>query len=112
MSNVRVLRPKAIEVELGGQPMKVVYDLNAFADLEETYGTVNDAMEALSSGSIKTIRTLLWVGLRSFNPDITEREVGALIGMSGIEAVSEAITLAIEDAMPIEKPLDAVQPGN
>lgn len=39
------------------------FDLNAFAELENRYGSVDNAMKQLQQGKISDIRTILWVAL-------------------------------------------------
>lgn len=73
----------------------LVIDLNTFADLEETYGDHNKALEALSSGSFKAIRKFLWLGLVHEDESLTEREAGSLVIPENMDKIAEVILSAI-----------------
>lgn len=47
MSNVKDVRVKAVPIELEGKTFHLKYDLNAFADLEDKYGTIRNALDSL-----------------------------------------------------------------
>lgn len=64
MSNLKdIRRLEPITIELGGRVRSLQYDLNAFAELEKRYGSVNEAFKTLQEGKIKDVRTMLWAGL-------------------------------------------------
>lgn len=46
----------------GGKDRYVRFDLNAFAEMEKIYGSMDAANEALSKGSMQDIRKILWLG--------------------------------------------------
>lgn len=105
MANINKLKIKPVPVDLD-RPRTLVYDLNAYAELEEVYGSVNAAIESLQTGSIKAIRALLWAGLIHEEMDdkgeftLTQAQVGKLLGLGEIEKISEAIATAIYNTMP------------
>lgn len=45
------------------QKRYVRFDLNAFAEMEKIYGSMEAANEALSKGTMQDIRKILWLGL-------------------------------------------------
>ena len=47
MSNLNNVKVKATPIELGGETYHLKYDLNAFAELEEEYGSLNRALNSL-----------------------------------------------------------------
>ena len=49
--------------EFGGKARYIRYDLNAFAEMEEMFGSMEAAQERLQGGSMKDVRTVLWLGL-------------------------------------------------
>ena len=49
--NVRDIRPKYTSITLQGQSLRLHYNLNSFAELEELYGSVDTAMEAIKLGA-------------------------------------------------------------
>lgn len=65
MANVKSAKQSidAVTMVLGGRERTIQFDMNAFAELENRYGTVQDAMKELQSGSMKDVRMILWVGL-------------------------------------------------
>ena len=65
MANIKDVRQNMdpVTVELGGKVRILQYDMNAFAELENKFGTVQDAMKKLSSGKIADVRLILWTGL-------------------------------------------------
>lgn len=85
---------------LQGTKYNLCYDLNAFAELEDTFGSVEKALGAMEQGSFKAVRTFVWAGLLRDNISITEREVGAMINMDNLEHVAEQIGNAIALSTP------------
>ena len=91
---------QTVSIELGGEERNLKYDLNAFAELEDMYGSPQKAMDALEEGSFKSLRALVWVGLLHENPDLTERTVGSWLDLNNMKLVAEKIGQAINKAMP------------
>ena len=100
MSNLSDIRQKKIPITLGEKTYHLHYDLNAFAELEEIYGSVEIAMNALCEGSVKAIINVLRAGLLHENETLTQKEVGKMLDLSNIKAVGELINQAIIEAMP------------
>ena len=113
--DVQSVRSKGIPVELD-KVRHLKYDLNAFAELEERYGSVEEAMKVLQSGTIKGVRTLLWCGFVHEDEKLTERQVGALIGIQDLamltEKISQAMTAALPVAISVPATLNGEQAGN
>ena len=82
------------------KPRTIKFDLNAFAELEEKYGSMEKAFSAMRSGSIKAARTLLWAGLLHEDESLTERKVGSLVTLENLNAVMDGITEALTEALP------------
>lgn len=101
MSNITAIRNKGVAVELD-KPRVLKFDLNSFAELEERYGSVDEAMKVLESGTIKGIRTLLWCGLIHEDEQLTEKQVGAMIGIGDLADLSGKLTDAMEGALPAQ----------
>ncbi|GAB6174507.1 hypothetical protein JCM15765_39850 [Paradesulfitobacterium aromaticivorans] len=91
--------PKKVPIELD-KKRNLVYDLNALSALEETYGAVDQAFAEVEKGSAKAIRALLWAGLISEDPELTQSQAGTLVGLSGLTLVSQKILEAVEAALP------------
>jgi len=126
MSNVQDVKVKGVPIEIEGKEYHLKYDFNAFADLEEKYGTLTDALNALggeiqkdSEGkiimvidpdtgkeeparkvSIKALRSIFWAGLLFENPNITEREAGALLDLNTIKRIGPQLAEALKASMP------------
>ena len=78
----------------------IIFDLNAFADLEDEFGDMDKVFEALQSGRISTIRKFLYHGLKHDDEKLTERQVGRLITLDLLPKVQIALSAAIESALP------------
>lgn len=93
------VRDMGVSVELD-RLRTLRYDLNAFAALEDHFGNVEKAFAALQQGSLKAARTLLWVGLLHEDDALTERQAGAMVTMENMNAIMEAISIALGAAVP------------
>jgi len=86
------------------------YDLNAFARLEDLYGSITAVFDALQSGSARAVRDLLWAGLVHEDKELKPEDVGAWVGFAGIKELTELIMEATQIALPeepAEKPPEA-----
>ncbi len=114
MSNVQEVRQKKVKVMLDKE-RTLYFDLNAFAELEEAYGSVDNAMKALDEGSIKGIRLLLWAGLiheeldENGEPTITQKQVGSWLDLEKVTELSEKIGEALSGNTPQKAPVPLVQ---
>jgi hypothetical protein len=98
--NLDVIKNKKIAVNVGGKERHIYFDLNAFAELEESFGGLNEMLAALQGGSIKAIRKFLYVGFMHEEPNLTEKEVGSWFDMSTIQEVTDKISEAMSLALP------------
>ena len=88
MANLKEVRPDAIKITLtDGIERTLEFTLNAMAELEDKYGSVDKAFEALDNGSIKAVRCVLWAGLIHAEPNLTEQEVGNLIDIQYMQTI-------------------------
>ncbi|MFZ3172077.1 MAG: hypothetical protein WA118_08865 [Carboxydocellales bacterium] len=78
----------------------LVFDLNAICELEEKYGSMQGAMDAMSKGSMKAVRTLLYAGLKHEDDSLTEEIVGKLIDISNMAFVGDALNSAVSLSLP------------
>lgn len=109
MSNLRSVKPRVTKITLNdGVERELLFTLNAMAELEERYGDVQSAFDALDSGSFKAIRFMLWAGLVHNDENLTEMQVGKLIDMSTLQEMVDSMTSAISDNLPEE---DSNTPG-
>jgi hypothetical protein len=104
MADIVKVRKAPVKVDIGdGQERHLRYTLNAFALLEEKYGTMDKAMEALESGSIIAIRYILWAGLVHEDENLTEHYVGSHIDLSDLEVLAEKMNEAMMGDLPQDK---------
>lgn len=100
-------------IELGGEKRKLHFDLNAFAELEKRFGSVNEVMERLQEGRIGDLRVILWAGLihdqvLEFDEDtgepikygITPYEVGKWVSLDNMKEVSDILGEVLSGSLP------------
>lgn len=115
MSSLESVRKnKRVTIELGGRERVIQFDMNAFAELEKRYGSVKEAMDALSKGSIREVKICLWAGLiheeaifdenddtDPIGYNITPYQVGSWINSPALMAeASKKLNEAISQDMP------------
>lgn len=111
MANVRDVKAKDVKITLvDGVERTLKYDLNAMAELEDRYGSVDEAFAQLDNNSIKAIRCILWAGLLHEDPDLTEQKVGSLIDMNYLSGLMNTLGDAFGNDMPVAEA--AEQAGN
>lgn len=102
MANVHDVKARAVKITLSdGVEREVKFTLNALAELEDKYGTVEAAFKALDNGSIKAVRFVLWAGLIHAEPDLTELQVGNLIDIQYMQELMSTIGSAMTEDMPV-----------
>jgi len=100
MSNLHDIRAKKTPVKFGDKTYHLHYDLNAFAELEEIYGSVETAMNTLADGSVRAIINVLWAGLLHENETLTQKDIGKMFDLSQVKQIGEMINSAINEAIP------------
>ena len=101
MANVSDVKPKKRFVDLGdGVEREVTFSLNAMAELEDKYGSIDAAFNKVKSGSIAAVRFLLWTIMHDNDESLTERQVGTMIRLDNIGEIMETLTGALESQMP------------
>ena len=104
MANIENVRKAPVVIDIGdGIERRLRYTLNAFALIEEKYGTIDKAMEALEAGSIAAIRFALWAGLVHEDENLTEHYVGNHIDLSDLEVLAEKMNEAMMGDLPQDK---------
>ncbi|TDQ39241.1 hypothetical protein [Aureibacillus halotolerans] len=93
------VRIKRVPIELD-KTRHLVFDMNAFCELEDEYGDFQEAMNKISSGSIKATRAMLWAALIHEDETLTPKKVGAMIAPNQLEGIVTKITDAITAALP------------
>lgn len=67
MNDVKVRLPI---INLGGKARVIKYDMNAFEELENMYGTIDTALADLATGSMGAVKKVLWAGLIHANVEL------------------------------------------
>lgn len=105
MSNLKDVRPKVQTITLrDGVQRELRFTLNAMAELEDKYGSVDTAFEKLESGSFKAVRYVLWAGLIDNDPTLTEQKVGSLIDVTNLGELMKTLTASMSNDMPESAP--------
>jgi hypothetical protein len=113
MSKVKDVKSSPIKVTLtDGVERELRFTLNAMAELEDKYGSVEKAFNALEENSIKALRFILFVGLMADDTDLTEQQVGNLIDMQSMETLMAALTEAFGNDMPADSKKEAIEDPN
>lgn len=99
MNNVK---QNGIKVELDKE-RTLLFDLNAFCELEEAYGDINKAFKELEKMSFKAIRKLLHTGLIHEDEKLTEKQVGNMLSIENLADVANKLVEAFSQSMPEEK---------
>lgn len=115
MDNLESVRPGYYSIGVvGGQERFIRFDLNAFAEMERIYGSMEAANEALQRGSMADVRRVLWLGLihdqAELDPitgepvkyNLTIYEVGKWLTPQNMKQVMEALNKAINASVPDE----------
>lgn len=109
------------KIKINDVEHSLFYDLNAYSELETRYGSVDKAIQDLSTGSLKALRVILWAGLihdqTTFDEltgepiayGITIGDVGKQVSAQNLKEVAESIGKAIAEGMPgVEEPKNEV----
>lgn len=96
----------------GGKDRYIRYDLNAFAEMEDLFGSMEAAQERLQGGSMKDIRTVLWLGLiwdevvldevtgDPIKYTLSQYEVGSWLTTMNLQEVMDKLQSAISGSLP------------
>ena len=103
MSSLNDARAKTTKITLtDGVEREIRFTLNAMAEMEDRYGSVDAAFEALDSNSIKAVRFVLWAGLMHTDEGLTEKQVGNLIDIQLMSDIMDTMTQAMQYDLPAE----------
>lgn len=103
MSNLNQVKSKSTPITLSdGVERELKFTLNALAEMEDRYGSVDDAFKALEANSIKAARFVIWAGLLHTEEGLTEQQVGNLIDIQCMENIMKSLNAAVTNDMPKE----------
>lgn len=101
MANIENVKSKTTRITLNdGVEREISFTLNALAEIEDRYGSVEEAFKALEANSIKAIRLVLWAGLLINDESLTEQQVGALVDTQNLERIVASLGGAFQQDMP------------
>lgn len=104
MSNVRDAKPRIKTITFkDGVAREIRFTLNAMAEIEEKYGSVDAGFKKLDEGSIKATRFILWAGLLHTEEELTEQQVGNLIDMEILGDIMKQLGEGLTEDMPVEE---------
>ena len=112
LKDIRQRKPVKITL-LDGVERTVKFTLNAMAEIEDRYGSVEKGFYELEeNNSIKALRCILWAGFIEDEPEITERQVGSLIDIAYMDELMELLGQAFEQDMPDQNNPQTLPAGN
>ena len=101
MSSLIDAKAKTTKITLNdGVERELRFTLNAMAEMEDRYGSVDAAFEALDSNSIKAVRFVLWAGLMHTDEGLTEKQVGNLIDIQLMNEIMSTMSEAMQSDLP------------
>lgn len=101
MANVKEVKRQPVKITLtDGVERELKFTLNALAELEERYGTVDEAFEQLNKNSIKAVRCIMWAALIHEDDTLTEQQVGNLIDIDYLEDLMNSLGAAMGEDLP------------
>lgn len=103
MANLALIKDDVTYVTLRGVKLGLIFTLNAYALLEEKYGSVAEAFATFEKEKMVDVRYFLWCGALDEHPDLTEQQVGRLITMGNMNEAMEAATKAIKASQAAEE---------
>jgi hypothetical protein len=101
MANLNDARAKVTHITLSdGVKRELKYTLNALAEMEDRYGSIDVAFQTLEAGSIKAVRFFLWAGLLHTEENLTEMQIGSMIDVQALEEIMATVGDAFANDMP------------
>ena len=102
MANLKDVRRNKISITLNdGIERELKFDLNAMAELEDAYGSVDKAFEALErNNSVKALRKVIWAGLLHEEKPLDEKQVGKLVDIQYMQELVDSLNDAMTADLP------------
>lgn len=101
MSDIKI-RPVKINLD---KERNLIFDLNAFEELEEIYGNLDAAFKGFQNDDkkIKHIKNFLCAGLKHEDETLTPKSIGTMIDYNNLPIVTDQIWQAISQSLPDAK---------
>lgn len=104
MSKLEQVRlKKSTFIGFDGNQYTLVFDFNAFAELEEEFGGIPQVLELMSTGKATVLRKILWAGLQHDHEGVTLRDAGKLMGVGDMPHLAKLIHEGISTSLPEAK---------
>lgn len=104
MADAKDLKQKPKIIDLGdGVERECDFTLNAMAELEEKYGSVDACFTKLQENSFTAVRFVLWAMFGADDSVITEKEIGKLLTVKNMGDVLGQMLEVFQEAMPAEE---------
>lgn len=106
MAKLNEVRARRVPITLNdGVERTMNFTLNALAELEDAYGSVEAAFKAVEANSIKAVRKVLWAGLMHENDKetgqpLSEQAVGNLIDIQYMQELMGTMNEALVNDLP------------
>lgn len=112
--NVKDVKSKSVPLVLmDGKERHLRFTLNALAELEDKYGSVEAAFnKVVQENSVTALRFVLWAGLCWEDEELTERMVGDLIDLNYMQEMIDKLGDAIDGDMPVDPQAQALAARN
>ena len=100
-----------VALTIGDQEYFLAWDFNALAKGEKITG--ENLLQSLNFENISAtrLRTLFYLSLQKFQPEITEEKAGELGGQANAGAIMRAIVEAYTGSMPEEEESEGTSPN-
>lgn len=99
MSNVNKVKKPAVSIELDKE-RHLKYTLNAFAEMEDRYGSVDAALEVVKNNNMRAIIFIIWCGLIHEDETLTEKQVGNMVEIDQLQDIVGKLNDAIGGDLP------------
>ena len=98
--NVTEVKTPKVTINLEGKDYELKFTLSSMAELEEEYGSIDEALKMMENRSIRVIRFFLWAGIMHEDETLTPKKVGDMISFSQLTECAEALGRAMSVSMP------------
>ena len=102
--NIKDVKSKTVPLILmDGKERHLRFTLNALAELEDKYGSVEAAFSKVEKeNSVSALRYVLWAGLMWEDDELTEKQVGNLIDLNYMQEMITTLGVALDGDMPVD----------
>ena len=102
--NIKDVKSKTVQLILmDGKERHLRFTLNALAELEDKYGSVEAAFNKVEKeNSVSALRYVLWAGLMWEDDELTDKQVGNLIDLNYMQEMITTLGVALDGDMPVD----------